>query len=458
MNALNNAADGDAAPLKFRSLGGWVERPADLQPTLEGDAQADVVVIGAGFAGLSTALELKALGADVIVLEQEFAGFGASGRNAGYLLGSMGIEYDMFVKRVGVEQATQFVRLYDEAVPYVEGRFKTLGIDCDYNPSGVLRAGVHPSQEKRLRENMVLGQKLGATSRFVDGVEMRARGIPPAFLFATEQCGGTLNPGKYIGGLRRAAIEAGVKLYERTPLLSFSEGPVITCKTAHGRATAPVMVLATNAYTPQLGVLRNKVAAIRVSAIETQPLSTQQLAALGWQGREGIITPHYTMESHRLTAHGTMVLTVKKLGYAYGSKTPNVPDQGAYAALAQVLRERYPALQGLGVKHCWSGYVSGAYDFLPVIGAMGAKQNIYYTTGCSGHGLGTQSLIGKLFAEQINGQTPELLAALQHKTPSMLPEPLQWCAIHSAFVAAKLLDDWTDRQVRKDKARKDGLQ
>lgn len=78
-----------------------------------------------------------------------------------------------------------------------------------------------------------------------------------------------------------------MKFYERTPLLSFSEGSSIVCKTAHGSATAPVMVLAANAYLPQLGVLRNKVAAIRVSAIETQPLSPQQLAALGWQGREG---------------------------------------------------------------------------------------------------------------------------------------------------------------------------
>lgn len=454
MNALNNATGGDSVPLRFRTLGGWIERPGDLQPELKGDERADVIVVGAGFAGLSTALELRALGADVIVLEQEFAGFGASGRNAGYLLGSMGIEYDVFVNRVGMEQATQFIRFYDEAVPYVESRLKTLGIDCDYNPSGVLRAGVHPSQEKRLRQNMALGEKLGAVTRFVDGDEMRARGIPPAFLFGAEQCGGTLNPGKYVGGLRRAAIEAGVKLFERTPLLSFSEGAVITCKTAHGSVTAPVMVLATNAYTPQLGVLRNKVAAIRVSAIETQPLSPEQLAALGWQGREGIITPHYTMESHRLTAHGTMVLTVKKLGYAYGSKTPNIPDQGAYKALAHVLRERYPALQGLGIQHCWSGYVSGAYDFLPVIGTMGAKQNIYYTTGCSGHGLGTQSFIGSLFAAQINGEAPELLAALQHKTPSLLPEPLQWCVVKSAFAAATVLDAWTDKKVRKYQARK----
>ena len=87
----------------------------------------------------------------------------------------MGIEYEMFVKRLGVAQATQFVRFYDEAVPYVEGRMKTLGIDCDYNPSGVLRAGIHLSQEKRLRQNMALGQKLGAKTRFVDSSEMRAR-------------------------------------------------------------------------------------------------------------------------------------------------------------------------------------------------------------------------------------------------------------------------------------------
>lgn len=147
MNAVNKASFGGVAPLKFRSFGGWVEPPADLQPSLEGDVKADVIVVGAGFAGLSTALELRALGAQVILLEQEFAGFGASGRNAGYLLGSMGIEYDMFVKRLGVAQATQFVRFYDEAVPYVEGRMKTLGIDCDYNPSGVLRAGIHLSQK-----------------------------------------------------------------------------------------------------------------------------------------------------------------------------------------------------------------------------------------------------------------------------------------------------------------------
>lgn len=453
MTTLNNTND-ESAPMKFRSLGGWVEKPDDLQPTLKGHEHADVIVIGAGFAGLSAALELRSLGADVIVLEQEFAGFGASGRNAGYLLGSMGIDFAVFKNRVGVEKAKQFVRFYDEAVTYVEGRFKQLGISCDYTPSGVLRAVVHSSQEKRLHMDMALGEQLGSSTRFVGEVEMRARGIPPAFLFAAEQRGGTLNPGKYIAGLRQAAIKAGVKLYEYSPLLSFSEGESISCRTAHGSASAPVMLLATNAYTPQLGMLRNKVAAIRVSAIETKRLSAQQLAALGWEGREGIITPHYIMESHRLTAHGTLVLTVKDLGYAYGSKTPNIPDHRAYGALAQVLSERYPALKGLEIDRCWSGYVSGAYDFLPVFGATGEKQNIFFTAGCSGHGLAGQSFMGSLLAAQINGKTPDLLTALQHKTPSMLPEPLQWCAIHSAFAAVRLMDARTDRRVRKDSAGK----
>ncbi|MGV8783747.1 FAD-dependent oxidoreductase, partial [Pseudomonas aeruginosa] len=82
---------------------------------------------------------------------------------------------------------------------------------------------------------------------------------------------------------------------------------------------------------------------------------------------------------HRLTAHDSLLLTVKQFGYAYGSKTPNVPAHAAYAALSRVLRERFPSLQGLAIRHCWSGYISGAYDFLPVVGVTGARQTIFYT-------------------------------------------------------------------------------
>lgn len=436
-------------PALFRPNGGWLRELPRLQPALEGPVQADVVVVGAGYAGLCMALELTARGAKVVVLEQAHAGFGASGRNAGYLVGGQGLEYDLFLKRVGQEQAKQIVGFYDAGVAYVEEQIVRHAIDCDYNPSGVIRAGIHPAQEKKLRRGMQTGIQLGSPAQFLDGAAMRARGIPPAFLFGCHlPSGGTLDPGKYVMGLRAAALRAGVKLYENTPVRSWIDGATVRLATDRGSASAAFAVLATNAYTPQLGLLRNKVAPMRVSAIETAPLSAAQLAALGWPRREGVVTVHWTMESHRLTARNTLLLTTKRLDYVYGSKTPNVPDAAAYRALAATLRQRFPEIGDIAIRACWSGYVSLAYDALPVVGESGARQNILYSAGCSGHGLGTQSLVGQLIAERIFGREHPLLAALRHKTPSTLPEPLQWCAIQSALGLTNLLDGQLNRRAR----------
>lgn len=435
---------------RYRAIGGWVERPEHPQPTLQEHVSADVVVVGAGFAGLNTALELAARGASVVVLERDFAGFGASGRNAGYLGGSLAVEYEMFLKRVGHEQAKQIVAFYDAGVDYVEGKLAAYGIDCDYVASGIIRAGVHPSQEKKLRKDMRTGLELGSVARFLDPADMRARGIPPAFLFGcyTER-GGTLDPGKYVMGLRRAALAAGVRIYENTEVLSFTEGATVRVETARGSASAPFLVLATNAYTPQLGLLGNKVMPMRVSAIETEPLSAAQLAVLGWPGREGIMTPHWIMESHRLTARNTLVITTKQIDYVYGSRTPNVPDIDAYHALETALRDRFPMLPGLRVRSCWSGYISVAYDALPVVGETSEYRNILYAAGCSGHGVATQSMMGQLLADRLDGTENPFRPALEHKTPSTLPEPLQWCAVKTTLGLLNMVDEYVNRKARR---------
>jgi glycine/D-amino acid oxidase-like deaminating enzyme len=297
---------------------------------------------------------------------------------------------------------------------------------------------------------MAAGLELGSVTQFLDPADMRARGIPPAFLFGCyTPRGGTLDPGKYVTGLRRAAIDAGVRLYENTALLSYEEGATVRVHTAKGGASAPFLVLATNAYTPQLGLLGNKVAPMRVSAIETEPLSPAQLASLGWPAREGIMTPHWVMESHRLTARNSLVITTKRLNYVYGSKTPNVPDEDAYSALAAALRDRFPTLRGLGIRSCWSGYISLAYDALPVVGESGEYWNILYSAGCSGHGVATQSMMGQMLADWITGTAHPHLAALDHKTPSTLPEPLQWCAIKGALALTNRMDERVNRKARR---------
>jgi glycine/D-amino acid oxidase-like deaminating enzyme len=224
---------------------------------------------------------------------------------------------------------------------------------------------------------------------------------------------------------------------------------VCEVRTARGTVRAPHQVLATNAYTPRLGRLADKVQPIRVSALETEPLNADQLTALGWPGREGVVTAHWTMESHRLTARNTLLVTTKRLHYSYGSRTPHEPDEAAYRALSQALRDRFPQLAGIGTRACWSGWISLAADALPVVGEAGAQGNVHYAAGCSGHGLGTQSLIGRLLCERIAGGEPALMEALRHKTPRTLPEPLRWCALRGVLGVANLLDARVDRQARR---------
>lgn len=435
---------------KFRLIGGWVERPADLQPELTDNITADVVVVGGGFAGLNTALELASHGARVVLLEREFCGFGASGRNAGYLGQGQAIEFELFVGRVGREKARRIVAYYDEGVTYVERNIRRLGIECDYVRCGIVRAAVHPSQEANIRKSMDTGIDLGSPAQFLDSAAMRARGIPPAFLFgAYLPLGGTLHPGRYVMGLRAAALAAGVRMFEGTAVDSLADGKTITAKTAKGSVSAPSVVIATNAYAPQLGLLGDKVMPLRVSAVETEPLTEAELTSLGWPNREGIITAHLSMESFRLTPRNTLLATTKRIRYEYGGATPNQPDDDAYRVLSDALRERFPTLRNVAIGSCWSGYVSAAYDFVPVVGETGEYRNVLYAAGCTGHGIGTQSLAGRLLAARIGGREDPFWSALQHEVPKLLPEPLQWCLMRSALGAANLYDAWTDVRARR---------
>ena len=433
-----------------RRISGWLKDPPTLQPPLVKDLRADVVVVGAGYCGLSTALELRSRGVDVVVLERDFAGSGASGRNAGYLAGGMGLEFDLIIRRLGQVQAAAIVAFYDTAVRYVEQLFSRHQIDCDYDSTGLISSNIHPSQEARLRHQVETGRALGAEARFLPHSEMRQRGIPPAFLCgALSEIGGTLDPGKYALGLRRAAIEAGVQIFEGSPVVGIEEGEPVRVRTLTGSVTADACVLATNAYTPALGHLKRKVIPIRVSAIETEPLSGEQREALGWPNREGLITAHYLLESHRVTRRNTLVVTTKRINYLFGSRVAEGPHTTVHRILEQLIRDRLPMLTDVQVADRWSGWITFSGDTVPVIGAEGGHRNIFYASGCSGHGVGTQSLMGALLAERVQGREHELESALRRKVPTLPPEPLRWVACKLLLSAANAADAWTDRKARR---------
>jgi glycine/D-amino acid oxidase-like deaminating enzyme len=436
-------------PFPFEEISPWVEAPEDLQPALADDLRADVVVVGGGYTGLSTALSLRAQGADVALLEQSFAGSGASGRNAGHLTPTIGKDIPTLLKLFGKERARRLVQFADAAVDYTEEMIRKHGIDCEYRASGNILAGVHANQETRLRRAAEAARGLGAHVRFLAPGEMRERGLPPAFRFGVlEERGGTLQAGRYVMGLRRAALAAGVRLFEGTALLALEDGRRVSARTQRGAVEADFAVLATNAYTKTTGRRRRTVAPLRVSLFESEPLDPARLDALGWRGREGVYTAHQALESYRLTAQNTIVGGSKVVRYAWGSELPAGYDPGAFAAIEGAFRERFPTLRDVPVARYWGGWIGLTLDFLPVLGVEGTHRNVLCGIGYAGHGVAQATLMGAMLAERIQGREHEWEPALRRRALSWPPEPLRWLGAKLINGALTALDRRTDRQIR----------
>jgi gamma-glutamylputrescine oxidase len=440
--------------VRFLELSPWIGRPADATGPLAEDLRADVAVVGAGYTGLSTALALRSEGLDVAVLEQDFAGAGASGSNAGHLTPTIGKDLPSLLRLYGRERAAALVQLADRAVEYTESLIEKHRIDCDYHRSGNLLAAVHARQLPRLERAARAGRELGARVRFLPGTALRERGVPPAFVGGVlEECGGTLDPGRYVLGLRRAALDAGVRLFEASPVVRVEDGARPLVRTRSGSVSADRVVLATNAYTPLLSFLsgadQRRVIPLRVTLFETEPLDEAERSALGWPGREGIYTAHESLENYRLTARGSVVGGSKLPRYAYGSALAPGEHPKSFAVNEARFRERFPALRERPIAHFWGGWIAYPLDFLPSLGTMGESGRIFSGLGYAGHGVAQASLMGPMLADLVLGRKHGAAAALERRAWRWPPEPLRWLAWSATFGALDLLDRRIDRLARQ---------
>lgn len=435
---------------EFLDISPWVTLPRDLQPPLSSDRSADAAIVGGGFTGLSTALALKRAGVDAVVLERDFAGFGASGRNAGHLTPTIGKDLPTLLMLFGKRRAAQLVRFADDAVRHVEDVIRAQHIDCDYVPSGNIMAAVHPKQEGRLRKAAAVAAEIGARVRFLDRDDLRTRGVPPAFLSgALEEAGGTLDPGKYVMGLRRAALDAGITLYEQTAVQEIVNGARPSVRTNTGTVTADRVVLATNAYTPALGHQRYSLFPLYDTLFETAPLTHAQLAALGWQGREGIYTAHESLESYRLTARGTILGGSKGVRYMYGGALRGGPSAWTQGLIERGFRDRFPELGEVPIAHFWGGWIGMTLHFLPAFGRTGTNRNIYYAVGYNGHGVAAASAMGAILADFMLGRKNEHAETLARFVPPLPPEPLRWLLIRGIMGILNGVDARVDAQARR---------
>jgi gamma-glutamylputrescine oxidase len=426
----------------------WLPEPPATTAPLDRDLRADAVVIGAGYTGLSAALSLREAGCDVVVLERGHVGAGASGRNSGHLSTAVGAPAKAIVRLLGEAGARLFYRFSDEAVDYTEARLREFGIDAGYVRSGNIVASVHPGHDARLETEAAARRSLGARASFVATSQMRERGIPSAFRCGLlQEPGGTLDPGKYVRGLADAARRAGVRIFEGTGVTRIAHGKQVRAETCGGTVTAGQMVIATNAYTPGLGLLPRAAIPLRVCCIETEPLSDGERGAIGWRGGEGLSTTHAIPETYRWTPRGGIAAGTRTVRYACGSALSTAGDARQFAVLERALRTRLPMLASTRIHARWGGWIAFTTDNLPLLGTMGPHGNVFHALGYSGHGVAQATLLGAMLAARMRGGRHELAAPFERKAWNWPVEPLRWIGAGAVLSALMYLDRRMDRKI-----------
>ncbi len=405
----------------------WMEQlgAAPERPSLEGRVEADVCVVGAGYTGLWTALELRRAdpSLEVVVVEKETTGFGASGRNGGWVLGALVGSRAGWIARGGEAGALAQQRAIEQTVDEVGRAVAEEGIDCDFVKAGTLTVAQSGVELDRLRAQQ--GESL-----LLDAAELarrvRVRGGVGALY--SPHCA-RVQPAKLVRGLATAAERAGATIYERTPALALEPGSV---RTPAGEVRARWIVRATEAYTADLPGLRRLLAPVTSAMIATEPLPDSVWVDLGWAGCETMLDGRNLYTYLQRTADGRIALGGRGVPYVFGSGTAREDSPAPH--IVDWLRGRVRDLFGLdaGVAAAWQGVLGVSRTWRPAVGVDRAR-GIAWAGGYAGDGVAASNLAGRTLRDLILGRETEL-TALPWVGPldrSWEPEPFRYVGIHA---------------------------
>lgn len=354
-------------------------------------------MIGAGYTGLSCALHLAKAGLNVVVLEAEVAGFGASGRNGGQVITGQRVDQIELERRYGDDHARALWELALEAKSLVRDLIASHAIDCDLTP-GQISAAVRVSHATELESYAEhLAKRYSYSSvRFVRGKEM------PALVATQNYKGGLydtssfhLHPLNYVLGLARAAEEAGVTILENSSVAGVEPGGKVRVTTAGGTLTANFAVYACNGYLGTLNAdLARTIMPISNYIAATEPLGAERARAL-IPSNAAIADTKFVLDYYRLSADGRLIFGG---GESYGNR--DIED-AAPIVRPHILRV-FPQLKDVRIDYAWGGRLAITMPRLPHVGRL--SPNLYFAQGYSGQGVAIATLVGKLIAEAITGQ------------------------------------------------------
>jgi glycine/D-amino acid oxidase-like deaminating enzyme len=413
-----------------------------LRPPLRGVAKADVAIVGGGFTGLATAIAVprRQPRRRVVVLEGARCGYGASGRNGGFADVNY-MAFPQFAATQDPQVARALYELIETGRTSIERLAAEAGVLCDFEHNGALRMASSDAQIEQMERMLPVVQAMGLASKLIDGAELQARVRTGRFRAAMTIPGtAILNPGKLVRGMARAAEALGVAVHEGSRVVRIEPGNTVRIETELGRLDAGQLVLATNGYTPQLGIFRQRLLPLCNYVVATEPLSPQQWQAIGWSGREALTDARVLFMYLRPTADGRIVAG-GELATHYWDGAPSGGNHArAIRMLEQSLIETFPALAGIRFSHAWGGTMAFTRDLTPRIGALADAPNVLFALGYCGEGVVMSQLAGRIVAAMLAGDGGEFagLPFVGGAPPWVGPEPLRTLgvrAVERAMVA-----------------------
>ncbi|MAO28318.1 FAD-binding oxidoreductase [Roseovarius sp.] len=401
----------------------WPQTVEMMQPPqARGEIRADVAVIGAGFTGLSAALHLAEAGVDVVVLDAESPGWGASGRNGGFCcLGGSAAPAEALRRSYGEAARREFCRAEIAAVDLARGLIARHGMEVDAHSEGeTLMAHTRAAAQGFEARARQIEADYDVTPQVIGEGDLAAHGMTGPFFGAmTTPIGMALNPAKYVTGLAQAAWDAGVRIFGQSAVRRIDAeagGYVLATEDAQIRARR--IVVATNGYSsddlPEW--LRGRYLPTQSNVIVTREMSEDELAAQGWTSRQMCYDDRFFLHYFRLMPNGRML---------FGMRAGLRCSPGGDARMGRVIKghfdRMFPAWAGVEVAHYWNGLLSIARDRTPFTGPIPGMANAFCSISYHGNGVAMGSYAGALLADQILGRSGHLHPEIMKRPPKRMP-------------------------------------
>jgi glycine/D-amino acid oxidase-like deaminating enzyme len=422
-------------------------------PSLPEGTEADVCIVGGGYTGLWTAYYLKRADPDlrVVVLEAAFTGFGASGRNGGWVTAALPGSRDRYAKGPGGAAGVRaFERALRDTIDEVARVCQAEGIDAGLVKGGTLAVATSPAQNARLHEQLEHDRAWGDGEDIVTYLDkgelagrMNVAGAEGALF--SPHCA-RIQPAALVAGLAGAASRAGVDIYEATPVTSIGPG---VARTQFGDVRAKYVLRCTEGFTARLPGLRRALLPMNSALIVTEPLSEQAWAEIGWDGYETLGDEAHAYIYAQRTADGRIAIGGRGVPYRYAS---GLDDKGAVAPatvsqLADILRRMFPAAAPAKIAHAWCGVLGVPRDWCAAV-HLDRVTGLGWAGGYTGHGVAASNLAGRTLADLVRGERSDLVSLpwVGHNSPRWEPEPLRWTGVHSLYAIYRTADRVENRK------------